>query len=492
MKLFRKLTYATIAVIALGACTDLSDTLYDTIPAEKYPENATQASRIAAPAFLKVQGLTTDWGGWWMAQEITGDGIVAPTRGKDWDDGGKWRNLHTHNWGASTEAVRGMWKEQFQGIALCNQAIESLEANAENPEVAAVLAQLKVMRAFYYYILIDNYGAVPYVTSFANAEASPTRTPRTTVFDSIVAEVNSSIKNLPEPSLASSISKGTAFALLAKLYINAEVYTGIAQWEKANAMCDSLIALKKYNLESNIKAPFVTANENSVENIYTIPYDEDNMKEFNLHMRTLHYSSKATFNMAVQPWNGFAVIKDHFDTYTNEDKRKEWFLYGPQFAFDGTDLGFTIDPFISALNMDNTYTEEQIKNSGARVIKFEIAPGAGQNLSNDYPIFRYADFLLIKTEALVRMGQNGDTYINEVRNRAGLGNLSNATLEQILAERGKEMIWEGQRRQDMIRFNAFNKAWWEKAESPSYRNIFPVPQEQINTNENLLPQNPGY
>jgi hypothetical protein len=492
MKLLRKLTYATITVLALGACTDLSDDLYDTIPADKYPENATQASRIAAPAFLKVQGLTTSWGGYWMAQEISGDGIVAPTRAKDWDDGGKWRDLHTHNWGASTQAVRGIWKEQFSGIALCNQAIESLEANAENPEVAQVLAQLKVMRGFYYYILIDCYGDVPYVTSFKNAEAAPKRTPRAEVFNNIVTEVSNIIDLLPEPSIASSINKGTAYALLAKLYINAEVFTGTPQWSKANDMCDALIALDKYRLEADVKSPFVTANENSVENIYTIPYDEDNMKEFNLHMRTLHYESKATFNMAVQPWNGFAVIKDRFDSYEDSDKRKDWFLYGEQFAFDGTSQGFTINPEIPALNMDNSYSDEEIKNSGARVIKFEIAPGAGQDLSNDYPIFRYADFLLIKAEALIRMGKDGDKFINEVRNRAGLDNLSGTTLAQVLEERGKEMIWEGTRRQDMIRFGAYNKAWWEKAESPSWRNIFPVPQDQINTNANLLPQNTGY
>ena len=492
MKLFKKIAYTTIAVLALSACTDLSDELYDTIPADKYPENATQASRIAAPAFLKVQGLTTDWGGYWMSQEITGDGIVAPTRGKDWDDGGKWRNLHTHNWGASTEAVNGIWKEQYSGIVLCNQAIESIEANAENPEVAVVLAQLKVMRGFYYYILIDSYGDVPYVTSFSNADPAPSRMPRAEVFNNIVTEVTASIESLEDPSRASSISKGTAYALLAKLYINAKVFTGTPEWAKASDACDSLMSLNKYQLEEDVKSPFLTKNENSVENIYTIPYDEDNMKEFNLHMRTLHYSSKETFNMAVQPWNGFAVIKDQFDSYADNDKRKTWFLYGEQFAFDGTSLGFTIDPEIKALNMDNTYSDEEIKNSGARVNKFEIAPGAGQDLSNDYPIFRYADFLLIKAEALIRLGLNGDDYINMVRNRAGLDDLSGATLAQVLEERGKEMIWEGTRRQDMIRFGEYNKAWWEKPESPSWRNIFPVPQNQINTNANLLPQNTGY
>lgn len=492
MKLLRKIAYTTLTVLALSACTDVSDELYDTIPADQYPENATQASRIAAPAFLKVQGLTTDWGGWWMAQEITSDEIVAPTRAKDWDDGGKWRDLHTHNWGASTEAVKGIWKEQYSGIVLCNQAIEILQSNAENPEVAAVLAQLKVMRAFYYYILIDNYGDVPYVTSFKEAETNPSRDPRAEVYNNLVTEVTAVIDELPDPSLASAISKGTAYSLLAKLYLNAEVYTGTAQWAKASEMIDNLMALNKYSLEADVKAPFITKNENSTENIYTIPYDEDNMKDFNLHMRTLHYNSDKTFNMAVQPWNGFAVVKDHFDTYADNDKRKAWFLYGPQFAFDGTDLEFTINPEIPALNMDNTYSEEEIKNSGARVVKFEIASGAGQDISNDYPIFRYADFLLMKAEALVRMGENGDEYINQVRKRAGLGNLTDTTLDQILEERGREMIWEGQRRQDLIRFGKYNMAWWEKPESPAYRNLLPVPQDQINTNENLLPQNPGY
>ena len=494
MKILNKLASTAIMVLMLSACTDLSDEIYDTIPGEDYPENEAQGSRLAAPAFLKLKGYTTDWGGYWMSQEITGDGIVAPTRGKDWDDGGKWRDLHTHNWGADSEAVRGIWKEEYDGITECNQAIELLEPNQENAEIQTIISQLKILRAFYYYLLIDSYGDVPYITSYFNVvEEFPSRVARATVFNNLVTEINDNIQYLPDASLASAINKGSAYALLAKLYINAEVYTGTAKWQEASDACDALIALGNYQLADDVKAPFIEENQDSKENIFTIPYDKDNLGDFNLHMRTLHYQSNATFNMAVQPWNGFCLIEDHFNTYADNDKRKAWFLYGEQFAADGTSLDFELNPFVPALNMDGSvYSKEEYQNSGARVIKFEITSGAGQDISNDFPIFRYADFLLIKAEAMVKLGQSGDQYINEVRSRAGLANLSNASLEDIYTERGKEMIWEGCRRQDMIRFGKFNQAWWEKGESPSYRNLFPVPQVQIDANPNLLPQNTGY
>ena len=491
MKLYN-IIIAAIIIFGAFSCTDLSDEIYDTIPVDKYPENATQANRIATPAFLKIKELTTSGGGWWFAQEISGDGVVCPTRAKDWDNGGKYRVLHTHTWSASTPAIKGIWKQLFQGVVLCNQAIESIEISADKPEIAEVIAQLKVMRAYYYYLLLDSYGDVPYVTSFKDAVKTPQRNPRAEVFNNIVSEVLASIELLPDPTAASSINKGTAYALLAKLYLNAEVYSGSAQWENANEMCDKIIALGKYGLETDIKAPFVEENGGSIENIYTIPYDEDNLKGFSLHMRTLHYSSDKTFNMSSQPWNGFALVKDHFDTYTEEDKRNVWFLHGPQKAFDGSDLGFSIDPFIPVLFMDNSYTEQEIKNTGVRVIKYSIAPGTGKNMNNDYVVFRYADVLLMKAEALIRMGQSGDEYLNMIRNRAGLVSLTNANLEDVLLERAKEMVWEGVRRQDLIRFGKYNDAWWEKEESPAYRNLFPVPQEQINSNENLLPQNTGY
>jgi starch-binding outer membrane protein, SusD/RagB family len=276
------------------------------------------------------------------------------------------------------------------------------------------------------------------------------------------------------------------------------VYTGTENpefWQRAEAYSDSVILLGQYALESDALGPFRTANQTSPENIWVIPFHEDTYEGFNLHMRTLHYNSNLTFEMVVGPWNGFAVMEDHFNTYTEDDRRRDGFLVGQQYTFGGepiTDQGaggvpLVFDPHIPALLMGPGNTPVEIRNSGARVVKFEIRRGAKANLSNHFPVFRFADILLMKAEALIRQGLNGDDYVNQVRLRAIPGSepWSDVSLEMLLAERGREMFWEAHRRQDLIRFGQFNSAWWEKPVSSAERNIFPVPQWAIDVNPNL-------
>jgi hypothetical protein len=289
-----------------------------------------------------------------------------------------------------------------------------------------------------------------------------------------------------------------AWSLLAKLYLNHAVYTGSVNttyWEKAEIACDSIVTRLQYKLETNPLAPFVTNNDNSPENIWVIPYDEDTYDGFNLHMRTLHYNSNQTFDMTVGPWNGFAAIKDHYDTFQDGDARKDgYFLVGQQYTTSGDPildqgaggLPLVFNPVIPALVMGAGNTPEEIRMSGARVSKFEIRQGAKDNLSNDFPIFRYADVLLMMAEAQLRQSKAvAVPGIDEIRIRAGLpveGGWGN--LDELLAERGRELFWEAHRRQDLIRFGKFNDAWWEKPASTPDRNVFPIPQWVIDSNPN--------
>ena len=501
MKYIYKIAMVLIVSSLLYNCTDLDTDVSDFIPGDEYPENAEQAIRVANPVFTKTQGLL-DGGGWWFLQEITSDEATAPTRGSDWDDGGKWRVLHRHTWGNTTEAVNQLWGTIYDAVPRANRAIELLEVNAENDEVAQVLAQTIVARAYYYYLAIDNYGDVPFPRTFTNAEEFPHRTSRSEVFNTIVQDILDNVNNLPDPVpgvSSSSVNKGTAYALLAKLYLNAEVYTGTPMWEETISACNKVLSFG-YELEANPLDPFKTENSASKENIFTIAYDEDDFTGFNLHMRTLHYLSQQTFGMSVQPWNGFAITEKAYDLFQSSDLRSEGFLVGQQYAKDGSAIfddvsgeSLILTPEIPALLMDaNTYSIAQIRNSGVRFAKWEIADGAKDNLSNDYPLFRLADIILTKAEAMVRLGQNADALVNQIKNRSKAPITGNYSLDDILNERGRELLWEGYRRQDLIRHGKFNQAWWEKNTSESYRNIFPVPQFAINANENLLPQNEGY
>jgi len=493
----KKINKYILITLIIASCTDLDDRFYDRIPDDEFPENEIQGAMTTTPVYAPMREFL-DWGGWWFCQEVPSDEMTFPTRHTDWDDGGKWRVLHEHTWTNTTEAVAAMWKRFYEGIGQANFLIEPLLPTKDNPETAATIAKLKIMRAYYYYLLIDNYGDVPYVTVYADAPEEPEKTARAVIFDSLVSDIEENVILLPSGVSKTAVTKGMAYSLLAKLYLNAEVYTGTAQWAKAEAACDSVIALGSYSLESDPLGPFITENQDSPENIFTIPYDEDTYDGFNLHMRTLHYIHNKTFNMSAGPWNGCAITYDHYNSFEDDDiRKKEGFLTGQQYSSTGEELfdetagsNLIIDPYIPVLNMDASYTLQEIRMSGARVIKFEIKKGAKDNLSNDFPIFRYADILLMKAEAMLRQSKSaGDavTYVNPIRSRAGVSEWTGTdlTLETLIEERGREMFWEAHRRQDLIRFGKFNDEWWEKTVVDPSRNTFPIPQSALDVNPNL-------
>lgn len=484
------LLFLLLSVSLQFGCTKLDTELYDRVPPSEYvADPVLKMSPIYAPMREFIDG-----GGWWFANEIPGDGTVGPTRGSDWDDGGKWRALHQHTWDNNTEAVNSMWSRYYNGVIEANKFIEEQIPLGDAEPVKIAIAKAKVLRAYYYYLLIDNYKDVPFITSYLDAPLTPSRNFRADIFARITKDIEDEAPIIPASTSKTGATKGFAYSLLARLYLNAEVYTGTPQWAKAEQYADSVILLGQYSLEADPMKPFVTNNEASVENIFVIPFEENKYTGFNLHMRTLHYNSNLTFNMTAGPWNGFAAMYDHYNTYDDADKRKSgYFLVGQQYAADGTpitDQGaggepLIFDPFIPALTIDASYTAIQVRMSGARVKKFEIKDGAKDNLSNDFPLFRYADVMMMKAEAMIRQGQNGDEYINPIRVRAGVAPFSGATLDDVLAERGREFFWEAHRRSDLIRFGKFNQAWWEKPASTPDRNTFPIPQWAIDANPKL-------
>jgi len=487
----RLISIIAIGVLFTSSCSKIEDNLYDSVKIEDYPENDLQLAILPSPAYDPMESFV-DGGGWWFAQELTTDEMVCPTRHTDWADGGKWVVLHTHEWTNTTEAINEMWSTFNNGISFANGIIEKLQTYSTTSSRINI-AKLRILRGYYYYLLIDNYGDVPYVTIAKGAPDKPEKTRRDTIFNRITKEIASELQYIPSTERSKySVTRGMAYSLLAKLYLNAQVYTGTPQWELAEKYCDSVM-LMGYSLESNPLSPFITLNESSSENIWTIPYDEDRYKGFNLHMRTLHYNNNLTFDMTVGPWNGFAVTEDHYKTYTSNDKRLAYFLNGQQYDYAGSkiydvaagNLPLIFNPHIPALVMDASYSPAEIRMSGARVVKFEIKKGAKADLSNDYPIFRYADIILMKAEAMIRQGKDGDALVNQVRERAGLGDWTGTSLDSLLAERGREMFWEAQRRQDLIRFDKFNDAWWEKPASSPTRKLFPIPQWAIDINPNL-------
>lgn len=495
----KKLYIYTIVIIIsfFASCTKLDEEVFDKIPNDIYPENENQIANLSVECYARLKPFADDEGWWFLAQEISSDELCGPTRGADWGDGGKWVNMYKHTWTNDDEGVNRMWDVMWKGIISCNMTLDLMKSIPQNDNIRTKVKEVEVLRSFYYYLLIDNYGAAPYLTTSKNVPEKPFKVARATILDSLIYTVKSNIPYLKPINNKYMFTKYGAYALLAKLYMNAGVYRGIpntnTEWALAEKYCDSVIT-GPFALESDLLAPFKVTNENSSEIIFSIPYDEDNFQGFRLHMRTLHYQHNLKYNMPVGPWNGFAVTPTHFDSYEANDLRKTaYHIFGIQKDTKGniiqdaeTHKDLDINPYLPNLVMAAaTHTPFQIRCTGARVGKYEIKMGTKENLSNDLPIFRLTDFYLMKAEALIRQGGNGDQWINPIRQRAGVSAWSGTTLNQLLAERGRELYCEGHRRQDLIRFGKFDEARWEKPATVN-TSIFPIPKWATDANPNLL------
>ena len=494
LKYISKICLVIPAVFLLGSCWELEQEVLDGVTAEDIA-NSTNPQLIdvlKASAYSRIVG---SWGGHnsiWSIYEVASDELAIPQKGADWEDGGLWLRMHRHTWQPSDEAFNNSWNYCYTAVGEINNLIISY------PDVVALNAELKVLRALVYLWLIDSFGNVPIITE-ASTGGNPTNNSRQEVFSFIESSIKENIDLLAKADTKTTLNYYSAQAILAKLYLNAEIYTGTAKWAEAEAAADEVIA-GPYSLTTNFFSNFATRNGGSTENILTLPYDQDNAGGFNLVQMTLHYLSQNTYNLQEQPWNGYASLEEFYNSFDDSDIRKSSFLEGPQFAADGSRLNdisaeandpdgqpLTFTPEINQL-APNAY-----RQAGVRVGKFEFATGAASSLSNDYPLFRLADIILVKAEAAFRQGKTAAalTAINQVRTRAGVAPLASVTLDNLYNERGFEMFAEASRRTDQIRFGKWNQPWWEKGQSEPFRALFPIPLQQIKANPSSV-QNPGY
>lgn len=367
--------------------------------------------------------------------------------------------MHRHTWQPSDEAFNNSWNYCYTAVGEINNLL------IQYPDVVALNAELKVLRALVYLWLIDSFGNVPIIEETSTG-GNPTNNSRAEVFAFIESSIKENIDLLPKEDTKTTVNYYSAQAMLAKLYLNAEIYTGTAKWAEAEAAADEVINSGVYSLSSNFFTNFSERNNGSTENILTLPYDQNNAGGFNLPQMTLHYLSQNTYNLQEQPWNGYASLEEFYNNFDDDDVRKNSFLVGPQFASDGSRLN---DISAEAGDPDGqplTFTPEinmlapnAFRQAGVRVGKFEFAMGAASSLNNDYPLIRLGDIILIKAEAAFRQGKTADalTAINQVRTRAGMPAYTSLTLDTIFEERGFEMFAEASRRTDMIRFGKWNQ-----------------------------------
>jgi len=561
----RSLKLITVSIIALftitfnQSCTKLDEELYDSVtPANFFTTQEEFISALGAAYTRFADWATSD--GTMALQEVTTDEMVVPTRGQDWDDGGNWRRLHLHSWTREDYQMNNGWDFGFSGVNTANRLIYQFQSLVTGGQVSqaaadAFIAELETVRGFFYWQLIDMFGNVPLVTDFASTESAPATKSRLEVYNFVIGNLEAAVPKLSKAVDGTTYGRMNYYAgqaLLAKLYLNAGVYTGTNQWTKAIAACNEIINSGKYSLESNFFANFNVNNSGSKEFIFAIPYDEVFFQGFQYGVKSLHYGSQDTYNFTAQPWNGFCSLEEFYKSYSDADVRKGdagtvtapatkrgTFLAGYQYKNGGgkvMDDGFEVpqpnrvppllgDPDGAPLNFGNIgSTQAQInelgpqayRQSGVRIGKWEYALGAQpQNMSNDYGVFRYADILLMKAEALFRTGNTAEALIlvNQIRARAGVPALTSLDGPlsydmtgpvvpggELFNEIGRELAFENHKRTNLIRWGFFlDVSKWalpfynpgDRLEAGVKTKLFPVHKDKIAANPNLV-QNPGY
>lgn len=509
------LKYAFIfALAALGAaCTDLEEEIKGDFTEDFDPENAGVGQRNnvngvtpndgLTDAFSRLLNGTANHGGYFSVQEISTDEAVITQKGGDWFDGGIWLSMHRHQFAPTgLGGINGAWVDNYNGIFQCNDLLDNPGQSAAN------IAQLRVVRAYFYWRLLDLFGRVKIITQVGVDAPQATRAQ---VYNFVEQELLAALPDLPAGrGEYARASQGAANALLARLYLNAAVYKGSPEWQKAIDAADAVINSGVYTLNPNYADVFSPRNVNDQEHIFVAPFDESTGTGMNFAQMTLHYPSQLTYRLQQQPWNGYSTLEEFYNSYSNDDKRKAAnFIAGPQVDLNGNpilDLAFDkADEDGAAINYTpaiNELAPNGSRQAGARLGKFSFKIGQSPEMDNDFPLLRYGEVLLNKAEAVARL--NGNNFsnpttlslVNQIRSRAGVADFTTMTEGDMLAERGRELFQEALRRTDLIRFGAWGNAWWEKpAHSDAFKILFPIPNEQMQAEAqtaNPLTQNPGY
>lgn len=488
------------------ACTNLDERLYSNLDNDNFLQTEEEILSALGVAYSGLRTFQKNDHLWTIY--CTTDEVAIPGRtGGDWAGDGQDQQMTDHKWIANNRFFRGTWEAFFAQINTCNLLIYQLEG-IDKDKYAPYISEVKTVRALWYLWLIDMWGNVPIVDRFdVQEDYLPKTNSRKEVYDFIEREITENIENLSKEKTSTTYARAdywTAKAILAKLYLNAEVYTGTAQLQKALTVCNEIIDSGKFNTTATYAENFVSKNENSSEAIFAIPFD-DIYTEWGwiLPLVSLHYSSQQTYNMSNGPWNGLSVQTEFFYMYEDNDVRKSNnFLWGPQYTSTGDPLidnGYErdLDPDGAQINFTPEFVSlyNTIRQSGVRIKKWEIEMGSNGFLNSDFFVFRYSDILLMKAEILWRMNPS-DTdaleLVNKIRRRAGVNDFTTLTEQDLLEERGRELFLEGWRRSDMIRFGKYNdKTTFKPYVSEDFRRLYPVPKDQLDANLNLK-QNPGY
>ncbi|HCV80188.1 MAG: RagB/SusD family nutrient uptake outer membrane protein [Zunongwangia sp.] len=537
---YNKFFFCLLCFFGIVGCTDLDESLYSEVSKSNFYNSKLEIIQATLRPFTHMQAWLafTGQNGYYYHNELSADQVAWPQKGRHAYDNGDHIRQHYHTWTTEESRLLEAWSLMWTGLGYVNAAIEDIEqvdpeaANITQEELESFIAESKVLRAYHYMKIMDMWGNVPIVTEIAKpgSDLNPATQSREEVFAFIEQELLDNVEKLQplSPQLLGRVSKAVGYAMLSEFYLNAEVWSGEARWADCIKYSDKVINGEGGSLTGTMMldqdplGPYNNTNEDSPENIFQFPFSRQNDFGYNW---TAFYAGfdnmKDALDVTYAGWNAFVVIPSAFDAYKENDIRKqEWFLFGPQYEYGTTEpiLGteeYRNQPLIYVNNIRRN-TEGQTgqgsmtdgeENSGARFHKYRSGVQKDENyLENDFVIYRLTEMYFNKAEALMRQNGGGATseavsLINESKSRYftkedwpnEMYTTANFTLNELLVERGREFIFEGKRRTDLIRFDRFTTgSWWDKTpDGDDHTELYPIPYRQVQTNPNIE-QNPGY
>jgi len=540
LKIMKKiLKYLGLPVLMAGliwSCDDLEVPITTQLTPEVFPQNSAQYIQTTGPVYSAFRGEFSF--SWWWSQSLSTDEAILPARGGNWFDNRNYIAMHYHDWNADNGIIGSLWDWSSKVIGTSNQAISILnQTMPEGADKNTLISELKTMRAISYFMLMDSYGDVPLDTLYGDFTPHA-KTPRKDVFNFIEKELKKAVPNLNPAAGITTYgrpNRQTANALLAKLYLNAEVYTGTQRFNDCIAACDQVINSGLYVIEPRatyLQMFYPNNGPQMKEFIFAVPYDPAAVTVgYNGQMYHARYdvprSERAKFGLPFTPSAPRSTLPEFYANFddVNDIRNRQW-LTGLQFMNDGTTPVMVTttkkgyDQFYTGSDGGAAYTyqvnltpdiiprqsqtlfdlgnDEIAWNMGYRNIKFyPDATSTNRNQKNDVPFLRYSDILLMKAESILRgggvtLGQTADALVNMVRsNRTTSSALSGVTLEELYKERSREFTWEAWHRNDMIRFGKYEGQWGYKTNTDVRRRVFPIPTNAMVLNP-ALTQNDGY
>ncbi|BDX39276.1 membrane protein [Tenuifilaceae bacterium CYCD] len=457
----------------------------------------------------------------WNLQEITTDEAIC-----GWTDAGI-SDLNTQTWSPSNPFLTALYQRLGLSITYANDFIKMTNGSSD-PDIQRYNAEARFLRALAYYWHMDLFGNPPFTTDNDGVgKFYPEQINRADLFNYIVSELKDIQNKLGAPkSHYPQADKAAAWMLLARAYLNAEVYTGTAKWDSCKMYCDSVIEHGGYALAQNYRQNFCADNDQSPEMIFAFAMDGINTQgpvatTFIIESSSdpEYIPSKKFHGITSNPdWNGNRARKDFLNVMIDTVA-----TYG-NVTIPTSDSLFATSKdtrvFLKRKERLDIPSASSSGDYGVGVYKFTAKNSDGSLPANfntayactDFPIFRLADAYLMRAEAKFHIDGSGLDDLNYVRDRAfqaGDFDLTGTTIpnrlatiseQAILDERGREFYYEGQRRTDLVRFGKFtdgNYNWQWKGgvyngtNTDSHLNIFPIPGDEVSANPNIH-QNTGY